>query len=99
MQAMAQQESGNMQHTKRDTLIRRFFLVRNERGQIVRAGQIRGKTEHGDYLVTIFIDLNNDKSNFGECVSPQRLTAEAWMLFSDESQWRRAFQDMEKANW
>jgi len=88
-----------MQETKRDTLVRRFFIVRNERGQVMRAGQIRGKTDHGDYLVTIFIDLNNRKAHFGESVSPQRLTAEAWMLFADESQWRQAFQDMEKPNW
>jgi len=87
MQAMAQQRSSNMEHTKRDPLIGQFFIVRDAEGRPVKAGRIRSRTLDGEYDVTVYTSGNPR----GELASTARMEAERWELYISETNWRRAF--------
>jgi hypothetical protein len=95
MQAMTQQRGSTMQQVKKDPLVGNWFIVRGEHGRPKKAGRINSRTEDGEYIVRVWFDADGGPQH-GETVPRGRLTAEGWLLFTNEASWRTAFATMQQ---
>jgi hypothetical protein len=91
MPVMTEQRGRNMQQTRRDLLVGNWFIVRDEQGEPRTAGRINSITESGEYVVRVWFNADGTPSH-GETVPPAELRG--WLLFTNESSWRKAFTTM-----